>query len=168
MPTGSYTDPLQSQPRSTTEAAKEQASAVWNDTKNSARSMLGEQQGAVANGLGDLAQALRKAAREMGNGGQQAQISRFAETAADGLERFSGSLRNKDLRGVMRDVESFARQQPVAFFGAAVAAGFLAVRFLKSSSPQDQVRGGALPDRGGASLDRGGAMERNSDMPFPY
>ena len=161
MATGSYTDPVQNQGRGTKDAVKDQANAVWNDTKNSARSMLGEQQGAVASGLGDLAQALRKAAREMGNGGQQAQISRFAETAADGLERFSGSLRNKDLGGVMRDVESFARRQPVAFFGAAVAAGFLAVRFLKSSNQQDQLRGGASPDRGGA-------LERNSDMPFPY
>ncbi len=117
------------------QAAKEQASAVWNDTKNSARSVLGGQQEAAASGIGQFAGALRKAAREMGDGGKQAPVSRMIESAADGLERFSGTLRDKDLDGLMRDVESFARRQPVAFFGAAIAAGFLAVRFMKSTTP---------------------------------
>ena len=101
-----------------------------------ARSMLGEQQKAAASGIGDFAGALRKAAREMGDG-QQAPMSRMLEGAADGLERLSGSLREKDLNDLMREVEGFARRQPVAFFGAAVAAGFLAVRFLKSSKQRD-------------------------------
>ena len=33
-----------------------------------------------------------------------------------------------------RDVERFAREQPVAFFGLSLAAGFLAARFLKASN----------------------------------
>jgi hypothetical protein len=132
--TGSYTEPLQNQARAAQEGAKQ---------------MLGEQQSTLANGLGDLAQALRKAAREMGDG-KQAQISRFAQTAADGLERVSGSLRSKDMGSLVQEVESFARRQPVAFFGAAVAAGFLAVRFLKSSN------------------DRGSDTGRSGDMPYPY
>jgi hypothetical protein len=49
-------------------------------------------------------------------------------------------LKEKDLNGLMGDVESFARRQPVAFFGAAVAAGFLAVRFLKSSNQADSAQ----------------------------
>ena len=119
------------------QAAKDQASAVWSDTKDSARSMIGEQQKAAASGLGQFAGALRKAAREMGDGGQQAPMSRMIESAADGLERFSGSLREKDLDGLVRDVESFARRQPIMFFGAAIAAGFLAVRFMKATRPSD-------------------------------
>jgi hypothetical protein len=136
--TGSYTEPLQNQARAAKESAKE-----------SAKEMLGQQQSTLASGLGDLAQALRKAAREMGDG-QQGQIPRFAQTAADGLERVSGSLRNKDMGSLMQEVESFARRQPVAFFGAAVAAGFLAVRFLKSSN------------------DRGDDTRRSDDMQYPY
>jgi hypothetical protein len=34
---------------------------------------------------------------------------------------------------MVREVESYARAHPAVFLGAAVAAGFLAVRFLKSS-----------------------------------
>ena len=120
------------------QAAKDQASAVWNDTKDSARSVIGGQQKAAASGLGQFAGALRKAAREMGDGDQQAPMSRMIESAADGLERFSGTLRERDLDGLVRDVESFARRQPVVFFGAAIAAGFLAMRFMKASSPSNK------------------------------
>jgi hypothetical protein len=123
MATANYTDPLQKQAPNATQAA---------DTKETARSILGEQQKVAASGLGDFAGALRKVAREMGDG-RQAPMSRMVESAADGLERFSGSLREKDLNGLMRDVEGFARRQPVAFFGAALAAGFFAMRFLKAS-----------------------------------
>jgi len=133
MAAGMSTDPLQN----ATQAAKEQAGAAWNNTKETARTVLGEQQRAAAGGLGDFASVLRKAAREM-DGGRQSSACRLAESAADGLEQFSGTLRNKDLNGLMHDVESFARRQPVAFFGAAIAAGFLAVRFLKSSNEPGQ------------------------------
>jgi hypothetical protein len=132
MATVDYTNPLQNNnPR-----AADQARGIANDTKETARAMLGEQQKAAASSIGDFAGALRKAARDMGDG-RQAPMSRMLEGAADGLERFSGSLREKDLSGMVREVEGFARRQPVAFFGAALAAGFLAVRFLKSSSQRD-------------------------------
>jgi hypothetical protein len=127
MAAGMSTDPLQD----AKQAAREQAGAVWNDTKETARSLLGEQQRAAAGGLGELATALRKAARDMDGAGNS--------TAADGLEHFSGTLRARDLNGLLHDVESFARRQPVAFVGAAVAVGFLAARFLKSSNAPDDT-----------------------------
>jgi hypothetical protein len=159
MATGSYNDPLQSSnpsspgSRSTSDvrnltneakqAAQEHAGAVWNSTRDSARSLIGEQQRAAAGGLGDFAQALRKVAQELGdkgNSGPQSSTARLVQSAADGLERFSGSLKEKDLNGLVGEVETFARRQPVAFFGAAVAAGFLAVRFLKSSNQARQAQ----------------------------
>lgn len=136
MATVDHRDALQDPLQKKAPAAADQARSIANDTKETARAMLGEQQKAAASGIGDLAGALRKVARDMGDG-QQAPMSRILEGAADGLERFSGSLREKDLNGLMHDVEGFARRQPVAFFGAAVAAGFLAVRFLKSSNQRD-------------------------------
>ena len=127
MASANYTDPLQKQNPNATQAAKEAARNIANDTKERTHTMLG-----------DFAGALRKVARDMRDG-QQAPMSRMVESAADGLERFSGSLREKDLNGLVRDVESFARRQPVAFFGAALAAGFLAMRFLKASDPRNPV-----------------------------
>ena len=37
---------------------------------------------------------------------------------------------------MLRDVEHFAHAQPVAFFGMALATGFLAVRFMKASQSE--------------------------------
>ena len=80
-------------------------------------------------------------------------------SAADGLERLSNTLRTKDIGGMLRDMESFARTQPVAFFGLSLAAGFLAVRFLKAteeprysaSSTNSTSRYGEYPSAGGRS-----------------
>jgi hypothetical protein len=105
------------------------------DAAQAVRSSLTEQKDGAASSLGSFAGALRKAARESGDGGQ---ANRMAEWAAGGLESVSSTLRSKDLNGMMREVESFARSQPVAFFFAAAAAGFLASRFLKAGSPAQE------------------------------
>lgn len=98
---------------------------------------LGEQQHAAAAGLGQFAQALRKAAHENDGGERNPTIEQFANRAAEGLDRVSQSLRSKDFDTMVRDVESFARTQPALFIGTAVAVGFLAMRFLKSSNPEN-------------------------------
>ena len=113
--------------------AQQQARELWQDAKDGARSMLDEQKHTAANGIGDLAAALSTSATDLGNR-NQATVARMAEYAADGLEQVSGALQGRDLDGLVRETESYARRQPVVFFGAAVVAGFLAVRFLKSTS----------------------------------
>lgn len=107
--------------------------ALWQDARETARSKFSEQQHSAARSLGDFAGALRNTAQQM-ESGQHRNTARFTRTAADGLEQLSGMLSNKDLDGMLRDAESFARRRPAAFFGTAVLAGFLAVRFLKSSN----------------------------------
>jgi hypothetical protein len=134
------------------EATKEQARAAVSDATDSVRSSLTQQKDGAASSLGSFAGALRKAAKESGGEGQG--VGRMAEWAADGLERVSSTLRSKDLDGMLREVQSFARQQPVAFFATAVAAGFLATRFLKA---------GTGPDSGSADLSR--TESRPQDFP---
>lgn len=111
---------------------REQVQNVAQSATEGVRSSLTEQKDTAASSLGSFAGALRKAARES-DGGEGA-ATRMAEWAADGLERVSSTLRTKDLNGMVREVESFARSQPVAFFVCAAAAGFLATRFLKAGS----------------------------------
>lgn len=105
--------------------------------KQQVSATLGEQQQAAAAGIGQFAQALRKAAHE-GGGERNATVENLAESAAQGLDRVSQTLRSKDLDTMVREVESFARSQPMVFLGTAVAVGFLAFRFLKSSSPENR------------------------------
>lgn len=117
--------------REAAQAVKERANAAWSDAKGSAQSKFDEQKDAAASSMHDAAEALRDAARRRGD---QDPFARLTGSAAEGLEQLSGSLRNKDLQTLLRDVDSFARAQPVAFFGLSLAAGFLAVRFIKASS----------------------------------
>ena len=115
------------------DSAQEQARALWQDAKEGARSMLDEHKHSAASGICDLADALRKSARNLSSN-EQPTVARLAQSAADGLDQLSGAIKRRDLDGWVREAEAFARRRPVAFFGTAVAAGFLAVRFLKSSS----------------------------------
>jgi hypothetical protein len=114
------------------EAAREQAHAAWQDVKSTARDKLSEQKDSTASGLGDLATALHDAAERLENE-RHPDVARFARSAAGAMERVASTLQGKDLDVLVRDTEDFARRQPVAFLAGAVAAGFLAVRFLKSS-----------------------------------
>lgn len=115
-----------------TQAAKAQAGALWQDAKQTTRSKLDEHKHTAASGIGQVASALRTSAREL-EGKEQPTVARLAEGAAEGLEKISSRLEDRDLESLVHDAESLARRQPAVFFGAAVAAGFLAVRFMKSS-----------------------------------
>lgn len=130
--TPSAQDPLQR----ATQSTKEQARDVMKNADETVRLSLTQQKDTAASSLGSFAGALRKAARESDGG--EGTATHMAEWAADGLERVSSTLRTKDLNGMVREVESFARSQPVAFFVCAAAAGFLATRFLKAGSRDSQ------------------------------
>ena len=109
---------------------------IKQSAKETARASADEQRTHAASALGDLAGALRKAAGEL-EGDRQAAGS-MARWAADGLERASSTLGGKDVSTILREMESFARAQPLAFFGATLAAGFLATRFMRSSADEPQ------------------------------
>jgi hypothetical protein len=168
MATGLSSDHLQKAAQET----KQQARTVVNDATESVRSSLTQQKDGAASSLGSFAGALRKAAKDSQSDGQS---MRMAEWAADGLERVSSTLRSKDLDGMAREVQSFARQQPVAFFAAAIAAGFLATRFLKAgtkdeSSSQAAQRGEPLPQNfpppGAGGVSATEKTDVSSSIPF--
>lgn len=106
---------------------RSEVSATAKEAARSASAKLDEKKDSAASGIEGFAQALRKAGSE-GDG-----AGRFADMAADCLQDVSQSLRNKNLNTLVADAESLARRQPVVFFGAAMVAGFVALRFLKSS-----------------------------------
>jgi hypothetical protein len=61
-------------------------------------------------------------------------MAEYAEKASDQVERFSGYLRETDVDEIIDEVRGVARRRPALFLGGAAALGFLATRFLKSSS----------------------------------
>ena len=103
-------------------------------------------------GLGSVADAVRQTGRQLRDHRHDA-VAQVIEDAATQLERFSTHLKDHDLDELVGDARRLARQQPAIFIGSSFAAGLLAARFIKASSPSrhgawDTSRGSSSPDPG--------------------
>jgi hypothetical protein len=78
--------------------------------------------------------ALRAAGDHLAGNDQRA-ASQFMMQAADGIERFAGSLKNKPFADVIGDVRSFGRENSGALIAGSLLAGLALGRFVKSSMP---------------------------------
>ena len=113
------------------ENVREKAAGLADSAKEQVRSQFDQKKGTALGEIDTLVSALRRAGSELGDNGGMS--GRVIDTVASRLESFSRSLDGKDLNGVLQGVETFARRNPAAFLGSAIAVGFLASRFLKSS-----------------------------------
>lgn len=118
------------------EKVRETASTLAHDAKEQAREQFDSRKGTAIGELDGLASALRRAGSELDN--SSGMSGKVLSTVADRIESFSRSLDGRDLDGIVHDVEGFARRNPAAFLGGAIAIGFLASRFLKSSSTRSR------------------------------
>jgi hemerythrin superfamily protein len=127
-----------------------EAERLGAEAKAKGQTLLHEQQQAVAEHVGGLAEALHHTAQHLQEQHRDV-VAQYTGQAAQGLERLSQTLRQRDLHAVVEQVEDFARRQPAVFIGSAALLGFLAARFLKSSAESRQGRfetsayGGDLP-----------------------
>jgi ElaB/YqjD/DUF883 family membrane-anchored ribosome-binding protein len=112
--------------------------------RDGASSQISQQKDRATEGLTSLAQAVRQSTQSLRDN-QQGTVAQYVERAADRIEQFSTTLRERDLKELARDAERFARRQPAVFIGAAFAAGVLAARFLKSSADGDVYRNDYRP-----------------------
>ena len=115
--------------------ARQMGSELIGAVRDSATSLLDEQRGRAADEISALGEVLRRSARSLDDSGSGA-VVRYADQAAEQITSFADGLRNRSWSELARDVEEFARSWPVAFMAGAVAAGFVAGRFLVSSAPQ--------------------------------
>jgi hypothetical protein len=105
---------------------------VFDRVRDSATTQLSAQKDRATDALGGIAQAVRQSTQGFRDN-QQDTIAQYIDRAANSIERFSTSLRERNVEDLVRDAQQFARRQPAAFIGVAFAAGVLAARFLKSS-----------------------------------
>jgi hypothetical protein len=120
---------------------------VVDKMKHTATSQLANQKNRAADGLGSVAQAVRQSSQHLRDN-QQDTIARFTDQAADQIDRFNQTLRDKDIAELFDDVQQMARRQPALFIGGAFAVGLLASRFFKSSaSEQRREWRGPSPER---------------------
>lgn len=106
---------------------------VIDRVRDAASAQVSTQKDRATDTLGTLASAVRQSTQTLRDQ-QQDTVAQFVERAADQIDRFSTTLRNRDLSQLTADIQRFARRQPAVFIGAAFAAGVLAARFLKSSA----------------------------------
>lgn len=150
---------------------RDTASTLASDAKEGARAQYDGKKDVALNELENLASALRSVGEQNGSG----MISTAASAAASRIETFSRSLEGKQLDDIVSDVERFARRNPAAFVGTAVAIGFLASRFLKSSSHSagfndydaysSEAYGGYTPRGMEAAIGTGGYATGNAFTP---
>jgi hypothetical protein len=100
--------------------------------KEGVRSYAEQQKAMGADQLGGVARAAHRAAQEIES--QMPGVARSVHRAASRLDGASAALRDGSVGDLTAQVGAFARQQPAAFFGGAVLAGFALSRFLKTSS----------------------------------
>ena len=136
---------LGQQARAAVDDVKREARDAAEQAKQKARTTATAQKDAVAERMGGFAHALNTASDDLRERGQEFAAA-YVHKAAGGLEHASEVMRERDVDQLLGTVEDFARRQPVAFLGAAVAAGFGLARLMKSSADR---RHGTEPQGGG-------------------
>jgi ElaB/YqjD/DUF883 family membrane-anchored ribosome-binding protein len=118
------------------DAAKEFATSATGQVQDKVQQAVSQQKSAGADYIGSIAQAAQRAAGEFDDAMPQA--AHYIRQASEQIQGVADTVRERDMRDLVGEVENFARQQPTLFFGGAVILGFAALRFLKSSAPAQQ------------------------------
>ncbi len=132
--------------RSFYDQAKETAGQAYEAVTDKAAAKIDEQKSTLSGGLTTVADSVRQVSDNLGSSktdsGLAEAAAKYTGTAAQKLEDVAGYFETRGVRDMARDLEGFARKNPAVFFGAAFGLGFLAARFLKSSTPRHDSTAG--------------------------
>ena len=130
------TDEVRQQTRETAQKLENRAREKGEEIRERVE-RTGEAQKERAAGTAEaLAEAVRAAGSTLRDRDED-RLGQYTEEFADQIERFSGYLRDRDVGGLMHDLEDMARRSPTAFLGSSLAAGLVAGRFLRASDRSD-------------------------------
>ena len=144
------------------DAASSTADALKDSAKDLAahgRDMLEDQKRSGAEYISGVAEALRRAAKEVDD--QVPFAGNYMRTAGSQVDRFADAVRQGDLSDLVTQTQDFARRQPTLFVGLSMLAGFGVARLLKGAAKpmmSDDGQSGWMSSdsRGASGL---GAME---------
>lgn len=119
--------------------AAETGRQLYESAKDQATGYADQRKDQAAQSISDIAQSIRETGKSFE---ERPNIRAFVDSAANGLEQLSGTIRDRSFSDIYADVESFARQRPWALGAASMVAGFMLSRFIKSSS-EELSRGNA-------------------------
>lgn len=112
--------------------AKEVAQQAAGTAKEQASQQVDTHSTTVGEQVGSVSEAMRKAGEHLRSQGDD-MPAQLAERAADQVQKLGSYLRNTEGSTILRDVEDFARRQPLIVVAGGVALGVLAARMLKAS-----------------------------------
>lgn len=115
---------------------KHEADEIFAKAGSATRGAANSGKDMAADAMTSLADAARQMAGKLDEGkddGSNAKAAEFARKAADSVDRFSSSLRDKDVDQIADDARNAVRQNPAIAVGAAAIIGFALARFLKGS-----------------------------------
>jgi hypothetical protein len=111
---------------------KEEASTQLEHVATKAKSLAAEQKDLLTEQIGGVVDAIDKVASELE--GNNTASAGYVRVVADGAKKLSSTLKDNDVDAILNKAQDFARQQPVAFMGAAALLGFAASRFVLASA----------------------------------
>lgn len=148
----------------TTETAtqvREAAAGVKEQVRQQAFGQVTTQKERAADGLEMVVGLLRQASQQVSEQ-DQAPVAVSIDGVADRIDAWSETLRTQDVSELVDSARELARRQPALFAGGAFVAGFLAVRFLKSSPPSASE--GASPAESTASHQRSSSDKQETTV----
>lgn len=153
---------LRDEAASAVQDVKAEGRGVVEAARQRASSFAEEQKQAGAGQAKDLADATHRAADQLKDASPQ--LARYVHEAASSIEGMAKALQERSPGELISHAEDLARRQPVAFFGAAVLAGFALARFARSSASHGEPERGRAarmygePSRGDIATPRTSAM----------
>lgn len=124
-----------------TEALKTEAQTFAQTAQERLRGEAQKHTETATKTLGDFASAIRRAGDELSQA-DQSPAARLVGQAADGLERLSLSLADKQPEDLLDAVRDFGRRHPMAFIAGGVLVGVALGRFVRASDAEGLYGGG--------------------------
>ncbi len=129
------------------DTAKRETHQLASEAKERLDSEVSARKGMVAKELGHLGGALEVSAHELEK--NDSALTDTVRQVASFCDRSAKSMERKGPRELLAQVENFGREQPLLFFGAAIAASFFATRLLRSDAGQVRSESGQLRSESG-------------------
>jgi len=132
-PAGSTTDQAKEQVRDKAQVAQDKARGALGQARGRLRDQVDQRSTQAGERVAGTAADMRSIADELRSQGKDAPAN-LAEQVASQADRVGDYLKGASGDRILRDVEDFARRQPMLVAAGALALGFAASRFLKASS----------------------------------
>jgi hypothetical protein len=130
---GSTTDQVKDQVKDKAQVAQDKARGAMGQARGRVSDQVDQRSTQAGERIAGTASDVRSIAEELRNQGKDAPAN-LAEQVASQADRVGDYLKGASGDRILRDVEDFARRQPMLVAAGALALGFAASRFLKASS----------------------------------